>query len=208
MKIVLFGANGRVGGLVLNELLARGHEVRAFVHGEITNEHPKITVVKGDIYDTQAVTAALDGMDIVMSTLGSWGTEKKNILTTAMQAIIPAIVANNQQRIVSLTGTAAHLPHERSGPLAKIDRLLLARIDKQILADGEEHLKLLSESNLDWTVLRSPIMNSEGDATAYKLNNKFTLPFANIHRKSVALALVDMAEQNTWSKAAPCIHRS
>ncbi len=208
MKIVLFGANGRVGRLVLDELLERGHEVRAFVRGDTETRHPKLEVITGDIYDINAVVGALEGMDVVMSTLGSWGTEKKDILTTAMATIIPAMKVKNQTRIVSLTGTAAHLPHEMAGPLAMIDRMLLKRIDKQILADGETHLKLLHESGLGWTALRSPIMNNKGDESQYKLTKRFTRPFATVNRKSVALALVDIAEQNTWSREAPCIHRA
>ena len=208
MKIVLFGANGRVGRLVLEELLARGHEVRAFVHGDIDTQHPKLEIVTGDIYQINKIIEAIEGMDVIMSTLGSWGTKKKDILSTAMATIIPAMKANGQTRIISLTGTAAHLPHEMAGPLAIFDRMLLKRIDKKILADGENHLKLLAESDLDWTVLRSPIMNNKGDAAKYKLTKRFTLPFATVNRKSVALAMVDIAEQNTWSQKAPCIHRA
>ena len=33
MKVVVFGASGKVGQKVVAELLSRGHEVRAFIHG-------------------------------------------------------------------------------------------------------------------------------------------------------------------------------
>lgn len=206
MNVVLFGANGRVGSLVCSELLSRGHKVRAFVHGSLELSHENLTVFKGDIYDTDSVLRALDGMDVVVSALGSWGTARKDILGTAMAAIIPAMKANGQSRIISLTGTAAHKPHEKIGLSAAVDRILLKCIDRKVLHDGELHLRLLSESSLDWTVLRSPIMNNKGDSR-YVLNEVLTLPFATINRKAVALAMVDIVEQDTWHKSAPCIHR-
>ncbi|WP_030614105.1 NAD(P)-dependent oxidoreductase [Streptomyces sclerotialus] len=71
-KIALFGANGTIGSRVLDEALDRGHEVTAVVRdpAKLTRSHPKLTVTAGDVLDPDAVTAAAQGQDVVISAVG------------------------------------------------------------------------------------------------------------------------------------------
>lgn len=208
MKVVIFGANGRVGTLLTHALLDRGHQVTAFVHGSSNGEHKHLKVVTGDIYDATLVADVIASQDVVVSTLGSWGTKNKDILATGVTHMLAAMKQHAVPRIVTLTGTAALLPNEKVTLLTKIDRQLLARIDKKILQDGERHLALLTESDTNWTSLRSPIMNTKGDPTRYHVNHHHTLPFATVHRGSVVNAMVDIIEnQDPWLSQAPCLHR-
>ncbi len=116
-QITVFGASGKVGRLVVAELLGRGHNVVAFVHSQKLTEKDfvrdsvhdakatkNIRIVQGDIYNAVQVAAALSGSQAVISVLGSWGTKRKDILCSAMRAIIPAMEQQHIQRIVSLTG--------------------------------------------------------------------------------------------------------
>lgn len=78
MKVVVFGASGKVGKIVVANLLNDGYHVRAFVHSSNPFEdHAKLETIKGDIYAIKDVEAAVRGVDVVVSTLGSWGTKKK-----------------------------------------------------------------------------------------------------------------------------------
>lgn len=209
MKLVLFGANGRVGRLLTQALLDNNHDVTAFVHGDFQLTHENLHIVTGDIYDAPLVADAIKGQDVVVSTLGSWSTKNKDILTTGVTNMLAGMKTHGVTNIVTLTGTAALLPHEKVGLLTKIDRQLLARIDKKILLDGEQHLALLATSNVKWTSVRSPIMNTKGNPGVYRINNHHTLPFATIHRASVVDAMVSVIEnQEPWLSQAPCLHRS
>ncbi|MEW2127920.1 NAD(P)H-binding protein [Streptomyces sp. NPDC007259] len=71
-KIALFGANGTIGSSVLREALDRGHHVTAVVRdpAKITESHPNLTVVQGDVLDPASVTAAAEGQDVVVSAVG------------------------------------------------------------------------------------------------------------------------------------------
>lgn len=208
MKIVLFGANGRVGRLLTQALLDRNHEITAFVHGSFELEHQTLRKVVGDIHDASLVSGVIAGQDVVVSTLGSWGTPQKDILSSGVANMLAGMETHGVQNIVTLTGTAALLPQEKVGLLTKFDRQLLARIDTKVLLDGERHLALLNDSSSRWTSLRSPIMNTKGNANAYHINNRHTLPFATVHRGSVVQALVAIIEdQDPWLSQAPCLHR-
>ncbi|MDQ3064917.1 MAG: NAD(P)H-binding protein [bacterium] len=209
MKIVVYGANGKVGRLVVQELLNAGHSVVAFVHGQSQfDENVQLKITRGDIYNAAGVYEAMNGCDAVISTLGSWGTANKDILTVGMTNIIPAMKSQNIRRIISLTGHDARWSKDKINLTNRLTHPFLKLAIPKILKDGELHLQLLDQSGLDWTVLRSPVMNERGDYKLYKLNTNRPLPWRTINRQSVAKAMLEIAETDSFITHAPFIHRS
>jgi putative NADH-flavin reductase len=207
MQITVFGASGRVGQLVVLLALERGHTVKAFVHSKNPfSDDADLEVITGEISDEAAVGKALQGSDAIISALGSWGTKSKDILTVGMRTIIPLAEGQGIQRLVSLTGSAALWSADKPGFIDKSGHLVLGLIAPKILRDGEAHLKLLEASKLDWTVVRSPVMNDKG-GSAYHLDLQLSSVLANVSRQSVAYCLLDLAAGDDFVHQAPVIHR-
>jgi putative NADH-flavin reductase len=207
MQITVFGANGKVGRLVVKEALSRGHAVAAFVHGgPLLFTHSNLTVLQGDIYDQEAVYRALRGSQAVISCLGSWHTPKKDVLSSGMKNIIPAMQGLGIRRIISLTGADARDVYDEPDLIHRWIYLALRLIAPKILKDGEDHISLLRQSDMDWTVVRSPIMNNLGKDT-YRFSVKLAPIRATINRSSVAKAMVDLVKTGQFIKAAPVILR-
>jgi putative NADH-flavin reductase len=61
--------------------------------------NPNLEIAKGDIYNTTYINSAMEGVDAVVSALGSWGTPKKDILTAGMRNIIPAMQKNKVKEL-------------------------------------------------------------------------------------------------------------
>ncbi len=208
MNIVVFGASGRVGAKVVHRLLADDHEVVAFVHGKHQlPESEKIKVVQGDIYNSDAVAHAIKGADVVISALGSGAPKKKDVWPAEMRTIIPAMKELNCLRIISLTGAGAFGSSDTPTSLDKLNHFLLGIIAPKILHDGEEHMQLLRESGLNWTVLRSPVMKA-GSKRGYKLGKKFPLPWATIDREDVVDAMIQILDDHSFFQEAPFITRA
>ena len=92
MKLVVFGANGRVGRLVVADAVARGHDVTAFVHThDPFGEQAHLRVTAGDVSDANAVTGALPGADAVISTLGAFRRGTGPVLTPGLRTITGAM---------------------------------------------------------------------------------------------------------------------
>ncbi len=206
MQVTVFGASGKVGQLVVKQLLADGHRVVAFVHGHAPfEESDHLKIRRGDIHNAPDVKAAIVGSEIVISTLGSWGTTTKDILGSAMGTIIPAMKTQDITRIVSLTGSGAFAPQDRPSPIDKLSHTAFGLIAGSVLRDGEKHLRLLDASDLDWTVIRSPAMRSFGPAS-YHLNTKTPFALATVHRQAVVHAIVDQLTATDFLRQAPHIH--
>lgn len=208
MRVVVFGASGRVGSLVVELLLAAGHEVTATVHSKNSfDDNVKLMVVQLDVHDSKAVEVAVHGTDAVISTLSNWGSEKGDVLTAAMKTIVPAMQQHNITRIISLTGNAAFSSDDKPSLVQKANRAMLQKIAPKVLADGEQHMEVLRASDLDWTVIRSPVMNTLG-GESYKLKKELSGGTATIHRQAVAQAIVDQLEDTRWLRQTPTIWRS
>lgn len=209
MKVVVFGANGKVGRIVVSELLKRGHAVTAFVRGEYYfPKDKKLRIIEGDAYDPFSVMSAIKDNDAVVSALGSWGTKHKNVLTEGMRNIIPAMRKHGATRIVSLTGADCRAPDDKPSFVHNLIHALLSMLATKILKDGEAHLDQLIASNLDWTVIRSPVMNESGNPDLYKLSYTRPRLWRTIHRYSVAYAMADSLESKDHIKQAPFITRT
>lgn len=207
-QITVFGANGKVGSLVVSQALSRNYRVVAYVHRSHSfPKHPNLVIQQGDIYDAEDVAKALTGSTAVISALGSWHTPRKDILASGMKNIVPAMEKQGIRRIVTVTGAGAWDEGDSINTLQKFLHFILAKAAPKILADGEVHIHLLRASKLDWTVVRSPIMTNRGKKNTYALRMKLPLPFATINRHSVAAALLDLAASNQHVNQSPVIYR-
>lgn len=83
---------------------------------------------------------------------------------------------------------------------------MLSLIAPKILKDGEAHMRLLAESTLDWTVIRSPVMTNKDDAK-YRLDINSPSPLATIPRAVVVAALVDYLEDTRFNGVVPHVNR-
>jgi putative NADH-flavin reductase len=70
MKVLVIGAAGKSGEALVNEALAAGHKVTAFVRGAAQYKKAKVRVVAGDVLDEAAVDIAVAGQDAVIEALG------------------------------------------------------------------------------------------------------------------------------------------
>src|SRR5687768_12801348 len=72
MKVAIFGASGGVGRLLLDGALRRGNEVRAVYREAVTQARSAhLEIVSGsDISEPDLIRRAIDGCDVVFSSVG------------------------------------------------------------------------------------------------------------------------------------------
>ena len=63
MSILVTGSTGRIGSLVVRQLVASGAKVRALTRSpETANFPPEVMPVRGDLLDADAMRQALEGV--------------------------------------------------------------------------------------------------------------------------------------------------
>jgi hypothetical protein len=108
MKVTLFGATGRTGGLVMERALSTGHEVTVLVRDPSKLKQPQagLHVIQGDARQAGAVAETVQGTDVVISALGSGG----DTLTLFGRNVMAAMERMGVKRIVSLVGASVVVP--------------------------------------------------------------------------------------------------
>lgn len=206
MNIAVVAANGRTGRAFVAAALAAGHTVRAgsFRSGTLPF-HPNLTEITCDATNQAHVEALLDGQDAVASFIGHVKGSAATVQTSAIQMLVEVMCRKNIKRIVSLTGTGVRFPGDH---ITLADRFLnfgIEHIDPARVSDGRRHVEILQASGLDWTVLR-----------VLKLLNVAAAPFSLkehgptklfVGREEVALAALQVLEDNLYIQKAPIISR-
>lgn len=167
MKLLIFGASGGTGRHLVEQALARGHQVTAFVR-EITKvgiKHMNLTIVQGDALDQAAVERAVPGHDAVLSTLGAPALKTGTIRSEGTRNIVRAMERAGIRRLIS----QASLGYGDSRKV--LDRtpfyfkyLIVPFILRQGFADHQRQEEEIKRSHLDWTIVR-PGNLTDGDHT-------------------------------------------
>lgn len=151
MKIIVFGATGGVGQSVVKQAVENGFEVTAFVRTpeKLQTTHEKLTIIKGDAFNQQEVTAAIAGHDAVVSCLGSSQGMKKS---TELQDMVKNIVAGMQeQEVKRIVYTAsAGIYNELPGISGKLMMGML----KNALTDHRAAVDWIESHGLNYTIVR------------------------------------------------------
>jgi putative NADH-flavin reductase len=151
MRLLLFGATGRVGRHVLDRALGDGHEVTAFVRNpeKLTIHHPRLTLIQGDARQKTDVDPAVKGKDAVISALG---TDGGTTLTEFVPLIIEAMKKEQVKRIITV-GTAGILQSRTTSGLLRYQSPESKRALKRAAEEHHKAYLMLAASGLEWTVV-------------------------------------------------------
>ncbi len=116
MKLVVLGASGGVGRLLVEQAAAAGHDVVAVVRSSSavpTSFAPSVRVVRANLSDAAALAEAFVGADAVLSALGlklqglaPWNKpQDATFLDTSTAAIVSAMKQAGVPRVVAVSSS-------------------------------------------------------------------------------------------------------
>jgi len=202
LKVIVFGATGRVGRAVALTLLTRGHQVTAFARdASKLPEQNEIDVIVGDATDADAVARAVVGHDAIVVALGdsrnpfalAVGMKRitpQNICEIGTANVIAAAQAACVQRLVCVTSYGVGDTRKLLPPMhQRIFRWLRLR---EQMDDKEQQEKRVKASGLDWTLVQ-PVGLTDGAATGRWLaSTKGERRKRTISRIDLAAFIVDI----------------
>ncbi|MGV0814009.1 NAD(P)H-binding protein [Mycolicibacterium boenickei] len=160
MRIAIFGANGATGHLLTRRALDAGHTVVA------VTRHPEqfpisdaaLTVAGADVRDAEAVTAAVDGADAVLSTLGVTFTRQPvDTYSAGVANIVSGMRQTGVERLAVVSSSAiADYPGRTDMPVALrlVQPVITHVFGKTLYADMRRMEDIVAGSGLNWTIVR------------------------------------------------------
>ena len=164
MRVSVFGASGRTGGLLVERCLAVGYEVTALVRTPATFAYAgRVRVVEGSVFDQAAVRRTVASAEAVLSALGARSLKKEDVLERGVPLIVEAMRAAGVRRIVALGGASAITGSlDRQPALVRwlLRRVLYEGLLKWPSAAQRAQWLTLSASGLDWTMVMPPMLTN------------------------------------------------
>jgi len=122
--VLVAGATGQTGRLIVSELLASGYTVRALVRDTAKGRQllgDKVELVQGDVRDPATLTAAFAGTDAAISAIGARGAKglesPEAIDYQGVKNLVDAAAASRAQQFVLVSSRSVTQP---DNPLNKM----------------------------------------------------------------------------------------
>lgn len=206
-KLLVMGATGPTGRLIVSEAVSRGHEVTALVRSaERARDLSGAKLVVGDVRNGEDLRNALKGRDAVICALGTGASpfSQVTLLSTATKALVEAMKAESVARLVCITGMGAGDSRGHGG--FAFDNLIFPLLLKNVYADKDRQEAIIRDSGLDWVLVRPTILNNkDARGSVRTLTDLSNFHGGSISRADVAKFLLDQLRSDTWLHRSPLI---
>ncbi|KAF0637805.1 hypothetical protein FPSE5266_04068 [Fusarium pseudograminearum] len=229
-KILVFGATGPAGIVLLRELLHRKLPVLAYCRTpskipEDLSSNPLLEVVKGDMSQQDAISLAISRSRAVISLLGpSSGKLASNTeFADYYRTIVPLMKEHNVSRILAVGTVSIYQPNDHSS----VTRLVMCNLIKLMANSAyhniiaiQEYFETLNDTSIDWTVFRVGWLGGTTDQAAWLADREKDKVFAGpvgapgftsgINRSALAYWLADEATANPaiWVRQMPAVSKA
>ena len=197
MRLLVFGATGKTGQLLVRQARERGHDVTAFVRdpAKLAALGDTVRIARGQVTED---TAAVE--DAVLVALGPRSPFDGAVMTASLGLIVPAMTAHGVRRLVLLSALGLGDGVEKAPLLMTIvGRSLLRRP----AADKRASEGLVRATELDWLSLYPGALTGGDGTGGYRLNPAGGVRgFPRIARADVARCMLDEVEHPTLHNAA------
>ncbi|KAI3543251.1 hypothetical protein CABS01_11076 [Colletotrichum abscissum] len=231
MHILLIGATGRNGTLVLSEALSRNHTITALVRDPTTTSlpsHKNLTLTKGSPLSLQNLLSAMqtptppDAIIITLNPRRLTDSPFSALDPNTPPALLHDSVSNTLQAIktLNLPRNPKLVMNSMQGAGASSKslifplRALFNHTNMKHTLDDHNAVDALFRGNddaaakdVDWVLVRPPML-TEGESLPVKVyddEGSGVCWMPKITRRSVAGFMVDAVEKDDWNRSAPVV---
>ena len=205
MKVAILGGSGKAGRFLVKQIFEAGYQMRLLMRNpdkfKLSDE--RIEVLKGDARDFPSIKSLLQGCDAVLSTLGQPKGEAP-IISIATGHVLTAMTELGIRRYVRITGASVDAPGDHKDFYTKLPTKLIQWTFPEYWADWQKELALLMKSEVEWTLVRLPIIVEQPVASDVKVNLE-RLPGKKINGTNLANFLVTQIADKQYVRKAPFI---
>ena len=204
MKLAIFAATGGIGGQLLQQAVAAGHDVTAVARSpeKLPPSRNGVRVVQADLARPEPgrLESAVAGADAVLSGLGPRPMADAGVAAHGTGAIVRAMQATGVRRILVVSAapnSTVPSPGRPNPPrrdpgegffMRNLFTPLIRVVLRQRYGDLALMEDLLRESELDWTVFRPPRL------TNGPLTGRYRTAFGQNLRRGALISRADVAD--------------
>lgn len=211
IKIAVIGGTGKAGKYLVKQLVKKGFHLKLLLRTpekfqleESIHIKPSlIELIKGDARYYESVNSLISGCDAVISTIGQ-PIGEPTIFSQATINVIKAMEEHHIKRYIVTTGLNVDtlLDHKSPNVVAATEWM---RVNYPLTtADKQLELDILSASDIDWTLVRLPLIRQTDENLAVKVSLE-DCPGEYISATDLALFIIDQLFDNQYIRKSPFI---
>ncbi|UCA47457.1 NAD(P)-dependent oxidoreductase [Pseudochrobactrum sp. XF203] len=206
LRVFILGASGKVGSILVQRCVARGHKVTAQ-----TRDARKVVagfnldIAVGAPADKAFLEQNITGHDAVVICLGVDHTGRTTLFSDVTRELVDVMQAAGVNRLVVITGIGAGDTKGHGGWF--YNYLIYPFITRHQYADKDIQEAIIGQSSLDWTIIRPAPFSSR---TTKKPLHILTRTPRNVQLRfitveEVAAFILDSLENRTFVRQMPFI---
>lgn len=202
MKILLLGATGRTGKLVIEEAIQRGHKISAIARDPEKLKDYQIDITPGTPYEFETVEKAISGCEAVINTLNisrksdnPWArlVSPRDLISKSAANAVTAMMRTGISRYIALSTIGAGSSWKTSPLILKF--IVSVSNLKYAFRDHGRQEEILKNSSVEYTVCRAPMLSAEINNTgAVAVKEGENLPKMVLSRNSAAEFFIKLIE--------------
>lgn len=209
MKIAILGSTGFVGKVLITKALNAGYQVKTLARypRKLEDIKDRIEIIEGSVFDPLRVEAAIDGTEVVLSTIGPPPGKPcdPQVYEKAMQDIVRIMEKKGIKRYIHIGGAAHEGGENENWTLnRRFLRFFLNLFGKQILVAKHLEWEVLKISNLDWTLVRPPRIANEPASGKISADEKM-LNSLKINVEDLTGFILEQITSKDWIRKAPLV---
>ena len=202
MNITIIGASGGIGLETVKRGLNRKHSITTLSRSEIEIEEKKsLKMILGDATNKADLLNSIQNAEAIIVTLGNRKNMKSTTLFSDFAKLMVEINRENKIDIpfIFVTGFGAG---ESKNYVSWLIKLFLKYLLKDVYADKTKMEEIITNSDMNWTVVRPGRLLDKELTEKYRVENKLFkgINIGGINRADVADFLIKQAENQTELK--------
>ena len=215
MQILILGATGRTGKLLVQLSLEKGYNVRVLIRdmNKLQIAHPRLEIIEGAVTDRAMLKKAMAGVDAILSCLNisrtndfPWSPLRtpKDFLSTVMKLVIDEAGKQQISRIIVVSAWGVG---ETKVDIPGWFRWFIDNSNiKYPYLDHAIQEQLLMQSSMEWTVVRPTGLTSFRKKKVTMVTiGKLPRPTITITRYAVAEFMLEVLEKGLYIREKPII---
>lgn len=202
-RIAVIGGNGKVGKHIVDQAIHSGYEVNVLTRQPKSDIRSQIQYITGDVRNKDHLRTLLGNCDAVINTVGpAKGSDR--FFTETTSNILSVMEELSIERYITVSGGALTLHGDNKRMINRLAAFVFSLCFPKMLRDKEQEFIVLSQSNVDWTLVRLPMIKDRPVARAI-IESEVDMPGTSINSRDIAAFLVKQLVDSRYYRKAPFI---
>lgn len=207
MKISIFGSTGATGQQLVKQGLERGYTISTIVRKQLPVTHPNLAAVTGDIFDKKLLKEVINGSDAIISVLAftpkPFGKKSTDLYSKMASLLVDAMSEPGIKKIIFCTSAGVE---DDPNEIWFYKHFLKPFLLKKGYQDMQLAEKILTNSTLDWIIVRPSRLTNAQLTTKFRVSEKYRPKGGtSISRADLAFFILEQTTSNAWVYKTPTL---